>query len=127
VSPVFDVASRFLLVEVIGGEASFTEQLAVQRADRVGTIAEAGADVVVCGAISRDLEERLLASGIEVVAEIRGAVVDVIRAFLDGALGQSRFTMPGGHARRRAPRPHSAGEGSAGSSGANRTMSVAGT
>lgn len=126
-SPVFDVASRFLLVEVIGGEASFTEQLVVQRADRVGAIAGAGADVVVCGAISRDLEERLLASGIQVVAEIRGAVVDVIRAFLEGALGQPRFTMPGGHARRRAPRPHSNGEGSVGRSGANRTMSVAET
>jgi len=104
VSPVFDVASQFLLVEVIGGEASFTEQLAIQRADRVGTIADFGADVVVCGAISRDLEERLLASGIEVVAEIRGFVVDVIRAYLKGALSQPRFTMPGGHGRRRGRR-----------------------
>lgn len=104
VSPVFDVACRFLLVDVIGGEASFTEELEVTRADRVAVIAENGVNVVVCGAISHRLEERLLASGIEVVAEIRGSHVEVVRAYLEGALAHARFSMPGVHGRRRRPR-----------------------
>jgi predicted Fe-Mo cluster-binding NifX family protein len=104
ISPVFDEACRLLLVEVIGGEASFTHELPVRRLDVVAMVAELGADVVVCGAISRDLEERLLANGIEVVAEVRGAVPEVTRAYLDGSLGQPRFSMPGTHGRRRRPR-----------------------
>jgi predicted Fe-Mo cluster-binding NifX family protein len=104
VSPVFDVATRLLLIDVIGGEASFTHELAVQRADRVAMVVELGADVLVCGAISRDLEQRLLASGVEVVAEIRGEVPEVIRAYLEGALGGARYSMPGSHGRRRRPR-----------------------
>lgn len=104
ISPVFDVARRLLLVEVIGGEASFTHELPVRRLDVVAMVAELGADVVVCGAISRDLEQRLLANGVEVVAEVRGAVPDVTRAYLEGSLGQPRYSMPGTHGRSR--RPH---------------------
>lgn len=104
ISPVFDVARRLLLVEVIGGEASFTHERPVLRLDVVAMVAELRADVVVCGAISRDLEERLLANGVEVVAEVRGAAPDVTRAYLEGSLGQPRFSMPGTHGRRR--RPH---------------------
>lgn len=107
VSPVFDVAMRLLLVDVIGGEASFTHELHAQRADRVAMVAELGVDVVVCGAISRDLEERLLANGVGVVAEVRGDVSEVLRAYLEGSLSQARFSMPGTHGRRRLPRDSS--------------------
>jgi predicted Fe-Mo cluster-binding NifX family protein len=102
-SPVFDVATRILLVEVIGGEASFTDELPVQRADLAAVVAELGVAVVLCGAISRSQEERLLVSGVEVVAEIRGSVMEVIRGYLEGGLGQLRFAMPGSHSRRRGP------------------------
>lgn len=104
VSPVFDVATRILLVEVIAGEAAFTDELPVERADRAAVVAELGASVVLCGAISRAQEERLLASGVEVVADIRGPVEDVIGGFLAGCLGKTSFAMPGCHSRRR--RPH---------------------
>lgn len=104
VSPVFDVATRILLVEVIAGEAAFTDELPVERADRAAVVAELGAAGVLCGAISRAQEERLLASGVEVVADIRGPVEEVIGSFLAGCLGQKSFAMPGCHSRRR--RPH---------------------
>jgi predicted Fe-Mo cluster-binding NifX family protein len=124
VSPVFDVAKRLLLVDVIGGEASFTHELQVQRADRAAMAVELGVDVVVCGAISRDLEERLLTNGVEVVAEIRGEVTEVVRAYLEGSLGLARFSMPGTHGRRRLPRGHQTRSGIAGVAGSARTTWV---
>ena len=124
VSPVFDVAMRLLLIDVIGGEASFTHELPVQRTDRVAMVAELGVDVVVCGAISRDLEERLLANGVEVVAEVRGEVTEVVRAYLEGSLGLARFSMPGSHGRRRLPRSHPTPSGVPTAVGSARTAPV---
>lgn len=104
VSPVFDVAKRLLVADVIGGEATFTEEHDVDGRERVGVLSQLGVDVLLCAAVSQDLEERLLAAGIELVVEIRGAADDVIRAYLDGSIAQPRFSMPGCHSRRRAPR-----------------------
>ena len=104
VSPVFDVARRFLVVEVIAGEPSFTEEVPVGRADRAAEVIGLGAGALLCGAISRDIEERLLSSGVEVVAEVRGPVAEVVRAYLEGGLGHPSFSMPGAHGRRRRPR-----------------------
>jgi len=101
VSPLLDVATRLMVVDVIGGEATFTEVHSIGSADRAIAVAEPGVDVLVCGAISRDLEERLLASGVEVIAEIRGDVNEVIRAALEGSLIQPCFLLPGSHSRRR--------------------------
>jgi predicted Fe-Mo cluster-binding NifX family protein len=104
VSPVFDVARRLLLIEVIAGKAAFEEEHGVQGMDRVHALIELGVDIVICGAVSRELEERLLANGIEVVAEIRGPVREVVRAYLEGTHAQPGFSMPGCHSRRRHPR-----------------------
>ena len=109
VSPVFDVARTLLIVEVIGGEATFTEEHSVEGRDRVSVLSQLGVDVLMCAAVSQELEERLLAAGVELVMEIRGEVDDVLRAYLDGSLAQPRFSMPGCHSRRRIPRrPRSA-------------------
>jgi predicted Fe-Mo cluster-binding NifX family protein len=108
VSPVFDVAEQILVVDIVGGEAAFSENHIVRGADRAGLPAELGVEALICGAISHELEERLIASGIEVVTEIRGEVRDVIRAYADGSLTSARFSMPGSHSRRRRarrPRP----------------------
>ena len=102
VSPVFDVASRLNIVEVFGREAASVEEHEL-RNDRVQGLRELGVEVLICGAISHDLEERVLAAGIEVVAEIRGEACDVIRAFAEDKLARPEFSMPGCHSRRRRP------------------------
>ena len=99
VSPVFDVATQLLVVEVIAGEAAFTEEHRIWGADRAGAVAELGIDLLICGAISRQLEDSLLASGVGVIAEVRGPVNDVIRAYLAGSIIQPSFLMPGCHSR----------------------------
>ena len=104
VSPVLDVATSLLVVDVIGREAAFTKTHRLAGPDRAAAVAELGIHVLLCGAVSRELEERLVAHGIEIVSGIRGEVNEVIRAKLDGCLTQPCFMMPGCHPRRRAGR-----------------------
>ena len=106
VSPLFDVARWLMVVDVIGGEATFTKVFPLGGPDRQRMISELGVDVLICGAISRALEDGLVASGVEVVAEIRGDTDDVLRAYTNGSLIQPRFMMPGCHGRRRQARKH---------------------
>jgi predicted Fe-Mo cluster-binding NifX family protein len=107
VSPVFDVAKKLLIVEVIGGEATFTEEHTVEDRDPTSALSQLGVTVLLCGAVSQELEERLLAAGVELVMEIRGEVEEVVRAYLDGSLAQPWYSMPGCRSRRRRARARS--------------------
>jgi len=104
VAPLFDVARWLMVVDVIGSEATFTKIFPIGGPHRQRVVSELGVDVLICGAISRDLEDRLLASGVEVVAEIRGRIEEVVRAHTQGSLVQPGFLMPGCHGRRRRAR-----------------------
>ena len=104
VSPVFDVAGSVLLVDVDGGEERGRRDVQLEMEElpaRAGILAELGADVLVCGAISWPLERALSAAGIEVVPQTCGDVERVLAAFLDGRLDQNEFLMPGCCGRRR--------------------------
>lgn len=90
-----------MVVDVIGGEPTFSEVHPLAGPGRVRAIAELGVEVLICGAVSRDLEDELVASGIEVIAGIRGEVRAVVRAALRGSLMQPRFLLPGAQSRRR--------------------------
>jgi predicted Fe-Mo cluster-binding NifX family protein len=105
---VFDVARVVVLVDVLGEEPVSTEEHSLQSFDRVTSLVELGVDVLLCGAISLELEERLLASGIDVVAEVRGPGDTVARAYLDGSIVQPEFSMPGCYSRRRRARSRAA-------------------
>ncbi len=60
---------------------------------------------IVCGAISRECEDMLVNSGIEVNAFIAGSLDDVIHAIRNNTLSGVRFAMPGcGCPRRRCGR-----------------------
>ncbi len=56
---------------------------------------------VVCGAISRPIQEQLSAAGIEVVPFVAGELREVVRAWFSGGLYGAAFTMPGCCGRRR--------------------------
>jgi predicted Fe-Mo cluster-binding NifX family protein len=95
VSPLFDVARRLLLVEVDRGQVISTMEHDVAATDRVRSTTQLGVDLLICGAVSRELEQKLVSAGVEVIGDICGAVEEVVDAFLADALGQERFTMPG--------------------------------
>ena len=98
ISPVFDTAQKLLLVDVEDGrvaartEADMPEQAFALRASRLRDL---GADVLLCGAVSRPLAAMIAASGIEVVPFLAGDVEDVLAGYLAGELPSPQFMMPG--------------------------------
>jgi predicted Fe-Mo cluster-binding NifX family protein len=98
VSPVFDVAGMLLLVEIEEGTERRRELAHLNMSEvetRARQLAEMGADVLVCGAISWPLELAVCAAGVEVISQICGDVDQVLTAFLDGHLSEDVFLMPG--------------------------------
>ena len=104
ISPVFDVAGKLFLVDVEGGqevartEERLTEEAIERRARRV---AQLGANVLICGAISRPLHALLSSAGVEVIPQTCGEVEEVLGAFVAGRLIGDAFVMPGCCGRRR--------------------------
>jgi predicted Fe-Mo cluster-binding NifX family protein len=54
-----------------------------------------GVEVLLCGAIGKDLEEDIRSRGIEVVPGLTGGVAEVVAAYRCQALDQPRFRLPG--------------------------------
>jgi len=95
VSPLFDVARRLLLVEVDRGLVVSKMEHDVAATDRVRSTTQLGVDLLICGAVSRELERMLVSAGVDVISDICGSVDEVVDAFLADTLGQQRFIMPG--------------------------------
>ena len=97
VSPVFDSAEMLLIVGIDDREATTRRELSMAGMDgrrRVELVAES-ADVVVCGAISRDMLACLVSRGITVHPWIMGTVETIIAQFIDGGSPGTDFLMPG--------------------------------
>ena len=98
ISPVFDSASRLLVLDVEpSGESSrfevfLDEQACSRKCSRIQVL---GVEVLICGAISRYFHGILTATGIRVIPWVCGAVSEVVNAYLDGTLSDSRYRMPG--------------------------------
>jgi len=98
VSPVFDTASRLLILDVEDKretsrfETHFEEQALTRRCQRIQLLE---IDTLICGAISRCFCSMLTASGITVIPWRCGLAKDVLEAYLKGTLLHSRFSMPG--------------------------------
>jgi len=98
VSPVFDVAGQLLVVQTDGSVELARRQEAIPEEDphrRVQRLQALGVETLICGAISRPLEDLLVAGRIDVIPRICGDAEDVLRAFLSVELEEDRFAMPG--------------------------------
>jgi predicted Fe-Mo cluster-binding NifX family protein len=98
VSPVFDAASRLLVVEV-GPEGEYnrfetdvSDQFLPSKAMRLTGLE---VDILICGAISRPLSSMVTTAGIRLIPWISGQVEEVLQAFLRGELPTPQFIMPG--------------------------------
>ena len=101
ISPVFDTASRLLVLEIEGKreisrfETYFEEQAVVRRCARIRIL---GIDVVICGAISRNFLDMLKLSGIQIIPWVCGSADQALDAFTkepNGIYLDSSFLMPG--------------------------------
>lgn len=98
VSPVFDVAARLVLVEFVkAGEAKRREVVLFQKTPEgiVRNVLELGINLLICGAISRGLQQALQKAGIRVVAGICGEIESILAAYCAGRLASPGFAMPG--------------------------------
>jgi len=104
IAPVFDVVRKVHLVEAEAGRAvretqeHLGSELPVQKALH---LAELGVGTLVCGAISRTLQEMIAANGILVIPFVAGDLRKIIQAWLDGDLDRNDFAMPGCRGRMR--------------------------
>ena len=98
VSPVLDSAMHLLVIEIDDGRelSRRTVDLPAQRpALKARAIADAGPQLLICGAVSRGLERHLQAYGLTVIPWIRGNVEVVVAAWHAGDLQDSSFMLPG--------------------------------
>jgi len=96
VSPVFDVAGRVLLADIISGEIICGGDVLLGVEDphnRSVLLSSAGVEVLLCGAISCSFEVALTAAEISVISQICGQVELVLQAYVSGRL--DRYQMPG--------------------------------
>jgi len=98
IAPVFDTARQVHIIEADQGrvlrerQATLPEDPIVQKALRLVAL---DVDTLVCGAISRPLQEMIAAYGIQVIPFVAGDLHQVMQAFLRGNLMDEAFAMPG--------------------------------
>jgi predicted Fe-Mo cluster-binding NifX family protein len=98
ISPVFDEATRLVVVETDHGREVGREIQTLTCFDpwgRAREILTLGAQILICGAISRPLEMALRGAGITVIARTCGPVEEVLAAFVNGGLENDAYRMPG--------------------------------
>jgi len=114
ISPVFDVANKILLVDIEDHRELQRQQGALVSAApwaRADTLRRMGAEVLICGAVSRPMETALRTAGINVIHNICGPVEEVLEAYCNGHLDENVFMMPGCCGRRRQFRGGKGGRG----------------
>jgi predicted Fe-Mo cluster-binding NifX family protein len=98
IAPVFDVARRILLVEATSGRIVSEKQEILADPvpmQKVACLAEMGVDILVCGAVSRPLQEMIAAYDIRIIPFVAGELREVIDAWLSGKRSIELFAMPG--------------------------------
>ncbi|MFO1499022.1 MAG: NifB/NifX family molybdenum-iron cluster-binding protein [Verrucomicrobiota bacterium] len=89
VSPVFDVAGRLTTVRLKGSEELSRAEVALCHgppADIARHLTELGTSVLICGAISEQLESAVSRRGIRIIPRVCGEIDEVLRAFETGRL-----------------------------------------
>jgi predicted Fe-Mo cluster-binding NifX family protein len=98
ISPVLDAARSFLLVSVSADGVQTRRPLLVAEVDPIAKakrIAEVGAGVLICGAISWPLEAMLASAGMRVISNTCGSLEEVVDAHFSGSLTEHAFLLPG--------------------------------
>lgn len=107
VSPVLDTATRCVVVEMDGADEVSRRDLSLSGVSpraRSMEIAALGADLLVCGALSRPMAAALNAAGVKFRPYVCGPIGDVLAAVQAGRLDEDTFAMPGCCGQRRRSR-----------------------
>jgi len=98
VSPVFDEASRILLVDISGKQEQHRQEESLRTRnpfERAQMLPKLGVDLLICGMISQAQQTALVSAGVRIIPHICGPMEEVIVAFLDGRIERGDLLMPG--------------------------------
>jgi predicted Fe-Mo cluster-binding NifX family protein len=104
IAPVMDASCTLILYDIKRGAATHHAQLSLADMEpmtRIRAISDHGVELLLCGAVSREYYEALLAANVNVTAFIAGTVKEVLKAYLAKELRDSRYLMPGCQERQR--------------------------
>ena len=90
ISPVLDVAGRVLLVDLENSREKYRVEMNLLYSNpfaRARQFAEFNTNVIICDAVSGQLEWALRSSGVQVLANICGSVEGVLQAYMSRSLG----------------------------------------
>ncbi len=98
VAPVFDVSGEILIIELASGRILSRERAALvgqEGTEKILKISQLGVEVLICGAISRFLQDLVVAHSIYVIPFVSGNAEEVLEAWIAGRLDRDEFLMPG--------------------------------
>ena len=100
VSTVLDFSDRLLIADCETGRVESRSvvdlaETAPAPVAKVARLRELGIQVLLCGAVSRPLEQMLMAAGIEIIPFLKGRTDDVLNAYLSRRLAGPGFMLPG--------------------------------
>ena len=98
VSPVFDEASRILLVDISNKQEQRRQEeslISQNPFERAQLLPKLGVDLLICGMISQTQRAALVSAGVRIIPHICGSMEDVIAAFLNGRIEKGALLMPG--------------------------------
>lgn len=98
IAPAFDSCHHVLLIDIEHDhdvERSELQFSGLWPSERVTALRGAGANTLICAAISSTLDYMLENAGIRVIAGIAGQIDEVLQAFLSNRLDEPQFFMPG--------------------------------
>ena len=97
VSPVFDVARAVKVLDIGGGVPGQAQTVPLPEApaDKLGALRQCNVEMLICGAVSREVAQMLAAAGIAVHSYISGEVEEVVQALAEGRLADHCYAMPG--------------------------------
>jgi predicted Fe-Mo cluster-binding NifX family protein len=104
VSPVLDTARQCYVITMEDGVEISRQDIelrGVSPLQRARELAALEIDVLICGAMSRSLEEALRISGVPVRPKTCGEISDLVQAIMEDRLDGEHFLMPGCCGRRR--------------------------
>lgn len=99
IAPLFDTARHLL---VINTDTQHSEEHTVAQAElaKIQELTAMGVEVLICGAISRTMQDMLVTHGVRVIGFIAGSTTAVLEAWNEHRLDDS-FAMPGCQRRQR--------------------------
>ena len=103
VSPVFDVSRSIRVVDITDGAVAGDATYTLENEARASKLVKLSVDILICAAISTNLEATLAVSGIEVLPDTCGTVDEIVEAFASGDTELTGFRSPGNSRSHRSP------------------------